>query len=646
MPGVCRLTVLRGSPRWLIFGVVAGVLASGVVALAATRYYPAYRSALAARDELREAQVLLDENRLDTSEAQLTAAEAKLDEAERDFRRLGGLVDDPLLSAARHVPLVGDSVGAAAALKEIGVDGVQVGRDAIEVTRTYQRLREQEGGSLMERTEDILAQIEQPMTDIREGLDRIHARRARVTGAELPPTLVSAIEEFDSDVQELDELHTTYEDMSAFLPEFLGFEGPKTYLVLAQNNAELMPTGGLVSVYGVITVEEGRITHKRFEDAVRFGGRWLERADAYIEPPPPLQHYLLGDTSWNLAVSNWSPHFPEAAMEAERFFQLAGGQPVDGVIGINVHTIEELLSVTGPLTVDSYNVTVSAENALDVIEEHTRSARDQAGDRKAFVGLLAEELLSRIANLPPAQWTPLLEALQRLRDERQVLLFFHDAEMQRLAERQDLDGGLETPDGDYLMLVDASVNSTKLNMVLGQAIDVRVQLDAFGVAQHDVTSSYENDLPAWAAGRDPGLVRRLMLGGVYGGYVRLLAPAGGTIERVTIKEREVGPEEVGEEHDKAVFGRFFALSSGETTAVGFSYTTPGVVRLDDAVFEYRLYLQRQSGTDAIPVRLHVELPDGAELESASLDGDAMDAPHSIATNLAQDRELVVRYTIE
>jgi len=112
-----------------------------------------------------------------------------------------------------------------------------------------------------------------------------------------------------------------------------------------------MPTGGLISVYGIITIEDGRIVEKRFEDAVSFGGRWLEQTGAYIEPPAPLRHYLLKDMSWNLAVSNWSPHFPTAAQEAERFFQLAGGRPVDGVIAINVYTIQELLSVTGPITV-------------------------------------------------------------------------------------------------------------------------------------------------------------------------------------------------------------------------------------------------------------------------------------------------------
>jgi hypothetical protein len=544
------------------------------------------------------------------------------------------------------MPLLGGSVTATARLADIGVEGVHLGRDAVALTRTYQRLRDEGTGTLTERTEQIFAEIDPAMARISERLDRIREERDQVTRALLPPALVSAVEETDRDLEEIDELAATYDDLSVFLPEFLGFDGPRTYLVLAQNNAELMPTGGLISVYGVITIEDGRIVEKRFEDAVSFGGRWLEQTGAYIEPPAPLRHYLLKDMSWNLAVSNWSPHFPTAAQEAERFFQLAGGRPVDGVIAINVYTIQELLSVTGPITVEPYGVTVSAENALDVIEEHTRTAQEPEADRKAFVGALAEELLGRLTRASPDRWTPLLDALQRLRDQRQLLFFSHDRDQQMLAHRLDLDGALEEPDGDYFMLVDASVNSTKLNIALEQRIDLQVRLDALGAAYHLASVSYHNDLPAWSEGRDALLVRRLMLGGQYGGYVRLLAPRPSRLESLTLAGLEAGPEEISTERGKTVFGRFFSLGSGEQTGLVFRYATLWTVRAEDGQLVYSLYLQKQPGTDAIPLSLHISLPDGARLRSATLDGAPIDSLAPIETDLAEDRELIVRYQLE
>lgn len=635
---------MRARRRWAVLAIsLVGLIVSALAVLVATRYYPAYRSALAARDDLREAQALLRDRHLDASVADLVIAEARLDDAERDFRRARRAFDDPMLRVGQHLPLVGGSLRATVQLTDIGIEGVYLGRDAIAMTRTYQRLRDQETGTLTERTEEIFAELDPSMTAIEERLEQIREKRSQVAGAALPPALVSAVREMDQDLDELDELGETYDDLSAFLPAFLGFNGPRTYLVLAQNNAELLPTGGLISVYGVITIQDGRIQEKFFEDAVSYGGRWLERSDTYIEPPAPLKHYLLKDFGWNLAVSNWSPHFPTAAQDAERFFRLAGGRAVDGVIAINVHTIEELLRVTGPITVEPYGVTVIAENALDTIEEHTRTAQEPEADRKAFVGVLAEELLSRLMHARPEQWTPLVEALQRLRDGRQLLFFSHDEEMQTLAHRQGLDGSLETPNGDYLMLVDASVNSTKLNIALEQRIDLTVRIDALGNAQHQVTISYRNNLPAWSKGRDPLLVRRLMLGGLYGGYVRLLAPHSSLLESVTLAGREVGPEEIGTERDKAVFGRFFALASGQETQLGFLYTTSGIARFEDGLLVYRLHLQKQPGTGAVPLSISLILPDGATLRYAELDGSPVEPLTPIETDLSEDRELIIRY---
>ncbi|MEX1254307.1 MAG: DUF4012 domain-containing protein [Dehalococcoidia bacterium] len=638
-----RRRLTRGHRRWLILAVSVVGLALVVVA-AIARYYPAYRNALEARDQLQEAQALLDDRGLDASEADLDQADALLDEAERDFADARGTLDDPLVRAGAHLPLVGASFEATTGLLELGEEGAGMGHDAVAVGQTYRQSRDEREGALTEGVDELLEEIEPSMSAIRERLHRMKARRNELTGAPLPPPFASAVAEMDDDLARLDELVTTYENLSAFVPEFLGFHGRRTYLLLAQNNAELMPTGGLISVYGVVTIDDGRIVDKRFEDAVSYGGRWLDRTDAYVEPPEPLRRHLLREMSWNLAVSNWSPDYPTAAREAERFYRLAGGEPVDGVIAFNVRTIEELLRVTGPITVEG--ITVSANNAIDVIEEHTRSADDATTDRKAFVGVLADELLSRLTHASSEQWTPLVEAMARLRDERQVLIFSHDARTQESAARLGLDGALDGGEGDYFMLVDASVNSTKLNIALSERIDMAVQIDEDGTASHNATVWYRNDLPVWQQGRDPELVRRLMLGGLYGGYVRMLAPLGSRLESIALDGREAGPEEAGVEQEKAVFGRFFALASGEETELRFRYETPGVVKERDGYLEYRMHIQKQSGTGAIPFRLRLTLPRGATLRNAELDGEPIESLGAIETDLQEDRELVVQYELE
>ena len=108
---------MRGRRRRIVLGViVAGLTVSALAALVATRYYPAYRSALAARDDLREAQTLLRTKRLDAGGADLAVVEAQLDDAEREFRHTRQAFDDPLVRAAQRLPLLG---GAAEAIEQL-----------------------------------------------------------------------------------------------------------------------------------------------------------------------------------------------------------------------------------------------------------------------------------------------------------------------------------------------------------------------------------------------------------------------------------------------------------------------------------------------------------------------------------------------
>src|SRR5581483_10424211 len=175
------------------------------------------------------------------------------------------------------------------------------------------------------------------------------------------------------------------------------------------------------------------------------------------------------------------------------------------------------------------------------------------------------------------------------------------------------------PGGDYLMLVDASVNSTKLNAILEQQAELTVQLDAAGAATNTVAIDYFNNLAPWAEGRDPQLVYKLMLGGLYGDYLRVLVPPGSRIAQVRDGEGSVGLEELSREQGLTVFGRFFPLPRDTRDRLSFTYTTPPVVERHGGGMTYRLRLQAQPGRP-IPLSVRVAPPDGMRIRRLLLDG--------------------------
>ncbi|MCH7579579.1 MAG: DUF4012 domain-containing protein [Chloroflexi bacterium] len=617
--------------------LLLALLALAIVGVESYRAVGIVREVDQAQELVRSGQDLLESKRLDATEEELVVAREDFEAAEEKFASArSALRKDPVVWALGRLPIIGGQVRMVTNLAEIGQQAAGIGVEGVRAAEEFAEIRTQEEGTLPEMTMTIFERTDPHFAAIETRLAAVDILREEIGDGGLLPSVRSAVRELDAGRETLGDLVATYRRARAFVPEFLGFSGPKTYLILAHNNAELLPTGGLVSVIGTMRVEDGRIEDLDFEDAVEFSRRWRLSSDTYVEPPAPLKQYLLKDFTWNLDVSNWSPDFPTAAKEAQRFFELGGGFPVDGVIGINVSTLERLLAVTGPVTVHEYGVTVTSENAFDLTEEHTRVPFEPQGDRKEFVALLADEVLERVLRPAPGMWSPLVDAIQDLGNEKNLLLFAHDPGQQELIREFGWDGEVNSSSGDFLMLVDASVNSTKLNVVLEQTIDIEVRLSNAGSARTVVTVDYINNLAPWAEGRDPELVRKLMLDGLYGGYLRLFVPEGSRIVSVRDERREIGLEEFGDELGLTVFGRFFALPRDTRQRLVFEYIVPAAVGTKSDTWHYKLELLKQPGQQPLPVTLKVVPPERMEITSTVGNGNTFGADSELEFVLDRD----------
>ncbi len=622
---------------------VALVVALVVLGVEAYRGVRIAQQADAGRTELVAAQSLLEKRRLDATPAELDTSDAQFASALRKFRAVrASVAHDPLLWTLGHLPFIGGQVHATIDLAAIGEQAAHIGTEGVRAVREFDAVRAEGTGTLPEKSLAILQRTDPTINAIELRLAAVDQERRRIGNTALLPPLRAAVREFDQRRARVDDLVATYRRARALTPGFLGFNGPRTYLILAQNNAELLPTGGLVSVIGTMRVDHGHIESLTFQDAVQFGQDWMARTHTYVAPPAPLRQYLLKDMSWNLTVSNWSPDFPTSAREAERFYQMGGGTAVDGVIGIDVNTLARLLEVTGPIDVPEFNVTVNSTNALDVTEEHTRAPYEPKADRKEFVALLAHAVLDRVLRPTRGMWSPLIDAVQQLGTRKDLLIYSSDPGEEQVIRQFGWDGSVTRPPGDYLMLVDASVNSTKLNAAMEQSATVDVRLNPAGGATTTVAVDYFNNLSAWAKGKDPGLVSKLMLGGVYGDFLRLLTPPGSSILSVRDGQGEIGAGEIGKDLGLSEFGRFFTVPANTRQSITFRYLTPPTVETDGRTWIYRLLIQKQPGQQAMPVRVTVSPPAGMKIVGSAVNGkDAAGAPGELSFRLDRDRTVEV-----
>ena len=319
--------------------------------------------------------------------------------------------------------------------------------------------------------------------------------------------LGTAKAQLGASLDKLQSLVTGYDRAEAFLPQLLGYNGQRTYLVLPQNDTELFPSGGLISSYGIATFTNGNLGDMSFEYFEALFARWQgESGGEYVEPPAPLKNYLKQGYSWGLGEAGWYPDFPTTSQLAADFVQKGGAPATDGTIAIDTFFIRSLLDEMGAVYVPSYDVTVDADNFQELTLEETRDDWDvPLEQQKAFLSDLSEALLKRIFSTPKEEWVTLLSVLDRMAQERHLQIYLNDPQMQALTVAYGLDGSIEKPQaGDFLMVADTSVNSTKLNMILKTAVNVDVTLSPGGTAAKTVTYSDPESVPGLGGGARPG----------------------------------------------------------------------------------------------------------------------------------------------
>jgi hypothetical protein len=630
--------------------ILVALLVSAVVE--AYRYVRIYNDLAEGKDLLVSAGELMEQEGLDLPTDDLSEATQRFGAARGKLASASdALGSDPLVFAASRLPWIGGQADAARDIAAIGVDASDMGMEATAAMRTYQAMRDAQGGTLSERVVPVLEAVEPNVAVIEEKLAAVRESRRHIAEDGLLAPLSSAVSQLDDHIDELEASLLDYRRATAMAPKVLGYDGPQTYLVLAHDNTEILGTGGFILVYGFLTFDNGRLERLSFDDVGSINPNWPPLTNGYIDPPRPLQTYLLRDWPMGLAEASWWPDFPTAAQNAIEIYHTNSGtqEPIDGVIGVNFLTLERLLEVLGPMTVEEYDATVTSQDVIEqtLIITHPQGTRPWETDRYDFVGYLAQDVIASTLTAGPSKWASMLSALRSVGREKNLLLYHTDPTVQRMIADFGWDGGLEGTGGDYLMVVDSSLRSTKLNLVVEPRIDMDVSIDAEGNATNVVTVAYANDYSAWSEEKDPHLAGLVVGDGslpLYGDYLRLLVPEDTSLREVAEGETLVGAEDTWPEDGKAVLARFFLLPLDASKELAFTYAVPLVAYMGDSLHEYRLFVQKQPGTRAIPLTITIHPPPGLMIVSTEFDGEELEGkPNRIVTDLREDREVVVRY---
>ena len=624
----------------ILLVLVVGVVTVGV---AAATYLPLVGDAQRTRDELQALADRVKTVGTNVDAATIAGLRADLAAASADVDRLAKVVhDDPIVAAARILPPLRDQVDGARAVLDAGQVTLQGASKALDLGDRFISIRDASGAgaSRISQVVELMATSGSTVDTISSDLHAAEVALAAAPAGLWSP-IASARDLLSTRLADVVPTLDRYRQASAVLPGMLGWDAPARYLVLNQSPPELRPTGGFIGSIGIVGLDKGRLTGADFQDITT-----IDDPNDFpcVTPPPALAGHLLGASCWELADANWSPDFPTSAQDALRLYtNETGDARISGVLGLTPYAIDELLTVTGPVTVPGTGVTVASGEAMWKTLANTRQSPAPGVDRKEFLGVFAGALLQRVLDLPASKWPDLADALGRIARQREAAAWFADPPAQGLAADWRFDGAVRQDKGDYLFAVDSNVAPpTKLNYVTDRTLTDAVRLDRYGNATHDLGITWDNraNAPENAAYRTLRGVGGTMLGL----YTRVLAPWRSRVEGVTGGSfvKLTAPEALGEEAGRTWWANYLEVPPGETS-LGYTWTAPYVADFDGQTGDYVLTVQKQPGRPADTLDLSITVPPGASIVETTGGLHVSGRTATLRTTLTEDLVVAIRY---
>jgi nucleoside-diphosphate-sugar epimerase len=218
--------------------------------------------------------------------------------------------------------------------------------------------------------------------------------------------------------------------IASFLPDALGVDGRKRYLLLLQNPSELRSTGGWISSYAIIGLEGGQVRELNVDDVYNLDGELINNR-RFFEAPPEMRK-ALGTREWNLSLANWNSDFHDTANNAIFFAKQAEIVPkIDGVIAIDLHFLQNLLRAWGGINVPGEIELITAENMYEKIFAMHEEFSPGESQKTPFLTNLSNEILKKLLSSEISEYSAFLDVILESFESKSILFFLEDSRGQQ-----------------------------------------------------------------------------------------------------------------------------------------------------------------------------------------------------------------------
>lgn len=440
---------------------------------------------------------------------------------------------------------------------------------------------------------------------------------------------------------------------SDIMPSILGMEGPKTYLILFQNNMELRPGGGIIGSYGILKFNLGKITEFTIHDVYDAD----KQLRGHIEPPFAIRRHLL-QQHWYMRDSNFDVDFVKSALSSSNFLFVETGQKADGVIAVDLSFVKNILRAIGPVYVGDYRETIDENNFYLRTQFHAaNNFFPGSTQKKDFLRALNETIITKITK----EKVPYLLIAQAISDalSQKHLMFGMSDNFQNIFTVNGWSSSLwderknsEDIVNDFVGINEANLGINKSNYYISRQVSQKVTIEDDGNISEELTINYKNESRVWP-------------GGDYKNYLRIILPKNVSLSGIAINGKDQNivdaitdpllyeeknfkiPQglevEKTQGHGKDIFGFFVNIPAGKIVSVKLKYILVGNV-FGLNTFSYNLKFFKQPGVNSIPYSFYLAYPNYLNYikNSDKVSGEKGRVLYS--ENIVVDKNLIFNFT--
>lgn len=491
---------------WAGVGVLVVLIAAGA--------WIGYRG-LQARDQLTRAEPLA--SRIETSIAagDRSAAVSESQQLSAYAGRALALTSDPIWRVAQYLPLIGPDLTA--------VHDAAQSTDTV-ATRVVAPIARAASGLNIESFKPVGGAVDlTPLEKLRPVLVRAQAgtelAAAQIDRAPTAGTLApvgSAVGTLRSTVHRVQGLLTSLNRAAELVPAMLGADGPRNYLLLFLNPAELRATGGITGSLALVHTDGGKISL-----ASQVAGDALGNFSTPVAPLPQVVESLFSARpAQYIEDVNLTPDYPLAASLAASMWKARYGTSVDGVIALDPVVLGYLLKATGPIPIAD-GLTLTSSNAVSLLLSRAYQLFPQNTQQDAFFSATAAAVFERISSGDVDPYA-LIRALVEGGSQRRIDVWSSHASDQRLLAGTTLAGAIpvSTPRKAALGVYLNDGTGAKLDYYLHVSASAASRVcSSNGDPDSFVTVTLTNGAPADAATSLPEYVTNVGRSGVPAGTV-------------------------------------------------------------------------------------------------------------------------------